>query len=337
MTNYTISGTGTLPDDTTPLPGAWYISLASGYALDDGSGFRASRLKVLSSLSDGSASVTLPETVDDDYYLAYFVANDRSVRLPASGTYAFELSADMTWDDIIDTPTVPPMTPSLVSRAESAATTAETARDDAQAAQTAAEAAETGAEASATAADGSADAAAASATAAADDAATVAADAAKLLLVGTEDSTLVRIDAADGTSTWLQASAADGGPTDYAAGMIGSALDLPADGVLAVNDSRIPQTTDTVSGELVRIDAADGTATWLQASAADGGPTEWAMSQILAKLADAGSSYGQNLAGLGLDHDTADIGALINTQFALFRHLIVPYDADPWPSLTTIT
>ena len=111
MTNYTISGTGTLPDDTTPLPGAWYISLASGYALDDGSGFRASRLKVLSSLSDGSASVTLPETVDDDYYLAYFVANDRSVRLPASGTYAFELSADMTWDDIIDTPTVPPMTP----------------------------------------------------------------------------------------------------------------------------------------------------------------------------------------------------------------------------------
>lgn len=131
MASYVITGEAHLPDDTSPLPGAWYISLASGYALEVG-GFRASTQRVTPSPTDPSmVSVTLPETVGDDYYLAYFQSADRSVRLPASGVYTFTLTTDTTWDTIITTPTVPPITPTMVAQAEAAATAAATSETNA--------------------------------------------------------------------------------------------------------------------------------------------------------------------------------------------------------------
>ena len=136
MTTYTISGTGTLPDRTTPLSsGAWYIGLPSGYALNEGEGFSAGVEKAVLAGSDGSASVTLPETTGDDYYTAYFWGRDKStgasIRLPSSGVYQFTLTADCTWDDVMETPTVPPMTPSLVAEAQGAADRAEAAASQA--------------------------------------------------------------------------------------------------------------------------------------------------------------------------------------------------------------
>lgn len=124
MTSYTITGAGHLPDDTTPLVGTWYISLASGYALDAGTGFRAGEQTIVSSQGDGSASATLPGTTGDEVYLAYFQSRNRAVLLPTKGAFTFTLTANTTWDAIMDAPTTPPLTPSLVSQAQAAATSA---------------------------------------------------------------------------------------------------------------------------------------------------------------------------------------------------------------------
>lgn len=52
---------------------------------------------------------------------------------------------------------------------------------------------------------------------------------------------------------------------------------------------------------------------------------------------DGNDAVGTSLTQVGLTNATTDIGALINAAFADgYKHLIVPYRAEPWPALTKI-
>lgn len=131
MTDYTISGKALQPDGVTGLAGTWTIDIPSsnGVAFRGTSDFSA-HVQTYDTARDGSLSVTLPETTGDELYTASFVSLDRLVKL---GPFPFALTADTTWQDIIETPTTPPLTPSMVSQTLAARDAAEGYRDEAQA------------------------------------------------------------------------------------------------------------------------------------------------------------------------------------------------------------
>lgn len=123
MTNHTVSGSVFLPDGTDVWIGQWTVAIyGSGYTLDDAGNWRGGE-QTWDVLADGSLSITLPETDGTDfYYTAKFRSLDKRTTL---GPYPFDLMADKTWTDIIETPSVPPITPSLIAQAEAAATQAQ--------------------------------------------------------------------------------------------------------------------------------------------------------------------------------------------------------------------
>lgn len=127
MANYTVSGIATRPNDTTPLAGAWYVSVyASPAAAIDGDGsFRAGQTVIETDTVTGAASVTLPETTGDGLYVAHFRSADRRVIL---GPYTFTLTGNRTWGSIITSPSTIPVTPADVVLAQEAAEAAEAAQ-----------------------------------------------------------------------------------------------------------------------------------------------------------------------------------------------------------------
>lgn len=127
MTNYTVSGIATQPNDSTPLAGAWYVSVyATPAAAIDGDGsFRAGTVVVQTDSGTGAASVSLPETTGDGLYVAHFQSTDRKTAL---GPYTFTLTAARTWGSIITSPSTIPVTPADVVLAQEAAAAAEAAQ-----------------------------------------------------------------------------------------------------------------------------------------------------------------------------------------------------------------
>lgn len=112
MATFTVSGTGTLPDNTTPLRGTWTIAIqtSNGVAFDGDGSWRGG-VQSFDTGTDGSLTVTLPETDGDFLYVAAFKSRDLKTRI---GPYAFDLTANTTWQHIIETPTLVPITPALV-------------------------------------------------------------------------------------------------------------------------------------------------------------------------------------------------------------------------------
>lgn len=114
MTTYTVSGIATLPNDTTPLTGTWYVSIYtdSGAEVDGDGSFRAGTTTVATDAGTGAASVTLPARTAPLYYSAYFRSADRQVVL---GPYLFELTANTTWGAIMGSQVTAVVTPEALA------------------------------------------------------------------------------------------------------------------------------------------------------------------------------------------------------------------------------
>lgn len=112
MANYTVSGTGYLPDGITMLDGYWSVALvtSNGAVLEDDGDWRGSILTVR---AVGPTTITLPETVGEESYAFSFRSKDRSYAL---GPFHHTLEENINWADLIDTPAGVPVNPSALSQ-----------------------------------------------------------------------------------------------------------------------------------------------------------------------------------------------------------------------------
>lgn len=134
-------------------------------------------------------------------------------------------------------------------------------------------------------------------------AATTAAVAAQDLVHG-DDARLPRVETSDdysvaitdnaGYLTWLAAKASDGGIPPYSADLIGAqitAARLPAQtktDLTALVGGSLGVERKDVEDVLVAFVGSDDTQTWLAARATDGGPTDWALAMLLARIGPIG-------------------------------------------------
>jgi hypothetical protein len=132
LVTHTITGQVLRPDGVTPLVGTWYVELVSdtGSVLDhDEDGFRAG---IASHTTDetGAVNWTLPATHQpgsepmDYFYRIWFSSEHGDVKVEKQ---YITLDEDSTIDELLEAPTVVPVTPSMVSQAEAAADRAEAA------------------------------------------------------------------------------------------------------------------------------------------------------------------------------------------------------------------
>lgn len=111
MANWTIDGILTEPDNVTPWRGYYYIGLYSdtGIAIDTDGSWRAGENRLQTDASTGAASITLPQTNGDEMYVLRF----ESFRGETKGPWAFTLTSNLKWGDIIDNPNPLPPLPTL--------------------------------------------------------------------------------------------------------------------------------------------------------------------------------------------------------------------------------
>lgn len=122
VTTHPISGTSLKPDLSDVNIGNWTIGIYSdtGYAFitdpafDDGTW--VSGTKTWTTLDDGTLTISLPETDGTDFaYWAQFESYDKSYTSPV---FPFDLTAAMTWTDIMTNPSPIPITPAALAQAQ---------------------------------------------------------------------------------------------------------------------------------------------------------------------------------------------------------------------------
>ena len=128
LTEHTVSLSTRLPGSDLPLEGTWTLRVSADPAIFKDTADHivfAGRRDVYA--VDGEAEFTLPETGQDDLlpgdgrWRLSFVSKDGSVRL---GPFVFELTGDMTLDDLAEATGVP-VTSSILTQALAAQDAAE--------------------------------------------------------------------------------------------------------------------------------------------------------------------------------------------------------------------